>query len=185
MTGSVPRTDYDSMVQVERESGTTNGAISAAEAFHSSDLAWPGQVPGKVALVAGTSHCTMGQIVKKPAFQAGPVKLGTAWDYGQIDGDGTVVRFSASLNDGKIESLPIYYRGATHGGLMDPQYLQVALDVLRDRTVPKEASGSLPFGGFFCKSISVHSPLEMQLTDSSGRRLGGGPSPSVEYLEVP
>jgi pimeloyl-ACP methyl ester carboxylesterase len=184
VTGSTPRTDYASLVQAEKDNGVTSAAIGLAEAFHASDLSWPGLAAGKIALVAGTKHCTMGQIVRKPAFQAGPVKLGTAWDFGEIDGDGTVVRFSASLNDGKIGSLPIYFRDATHGELTNSQNLQVALDLVRDLNVPKEAPGSPPFGGFLCKTISVHSPLEMQLTDSSGRRLGG-PSPSVEYLEVP
>ena len=178
---SPPLTDYATLRAREVAKGATAFALTQAEAFHADDLSWLPAAPGKVSLIAGVGQCTMGQIVENYSLQIGPIKLGDAYDYGEIDGDGTVVRRIASFDDrARAGSANVYYRTKVHGDLAGADVLNDALTLLRDQSIPTGTPG----GAMNCSAISVHSPMELQVTDSAGHRMGGSDTRSIRY-EIP
>jgi hypothetical protein len=174
LTTSPNQRSYADLRAAEISSGVSNAAITSAESFHASDLTWPQTLSGtNISLFAGAGHCTIGQVQKKDhnPFPFGP-RL-TYYDFGEVNGDGTVTIGSSSMNGGSAGggNLPVYYRFADHGQMGDnTAILKDALQVVQgsdtvSRGNPNTASN--------CKSVSIHSPMEMLITDPSGNRVGG------------
>jgi pimeloyl-ACP methyl ester carboxylesterase len=188
---------YTDLRQAELDSGVYQSAISSDETFHNSDLGWPSQLSNtNISDFVGTGKCTVGQIQVK-THPSGPFNwFGSQvkyYDFGEINGDGTVTIGSASMNNGNAGggSLVnhIYYRSAEHGQMGDdPSILTDALRVvLGDDTVDhgsptSQPSSILGIGG--CRTVSVHSPMEVLLTEPSGDRVGGL-TPGDAFMEDP
>jgi hypothetical protein len=139
--------------------------------------------------MVGTGKCTIGQILKQPVVSFplpgnNTFKLGTRWDIRNIDGDGTVVRRSASLDDGRLApNVSFFYRNLDHNGIgTDNSVLSDAISFLQGSTPPRGTIGSPE--AKTCTQLIVESPMELQITDSKHRRLGslGGPT---DYREQP
>lgn len=183
-TVSPPRTDYQDLRDHELAEGASATAVSAGEAFHSTDLTWAANVSGKLSLFAGSGHCTLGQITASnhqwPPFY-GPTTV--QYNYGELNGDGTVTLGSASLGMGSLGGghLSIYYRDKDHNGMgTDTHILTDVLSILQDKSVsPGTVSGTWPF----CNTVSARSPIEIQVTDASGNKLGGL-APGQDNLQV-
>lgn len=174
LTTSPNQRSYSDLRAAELSSGVSSTAIAAAEAFHSSDLTWPQTLSGtNISLFAGAGHCTIGQIQLKDhnPFPFGP-RL-TYYDFGEVDGDGTVTIGSSSMNGGSAGggNLPVYYRFGDHAQMgLDAAILTDALHVVQGSdTVSRGNPNTAPN----CKSVSIHSPMEMLVTDPSGNRVGG------------
>lgn len=184
-TVSPRRTDYQDLRNHELAEGASPAAVAAGEAFHSSDLSWPANVAGKLSLFAGSGKCTIGQITANrhqwPPL-VGPVT--TQYDYGEINGDGTVTLGSASMGGGTLGggNYSLYYRDGTHEDMAHrTDILTDALHILRDQAVdPGHPSGTWPF----CQSVSARSPMEIQVTDAAGNQLGGL-TPDQNRLQLP
>ena len=174
LTTSPNRRSYADLRAAEISSGVSGAAIASAEAFHSSDLTWPQALSGtNVSLFAGAGHCTIGQVQLKARnpFPFGP-RL-TYFDFGEVNGDGTVTIGSSSMNGGTAGggNLPVYYRFADHGQLgSSAAILTDALHVVQGSDTVARGN---PNPAFNCKSVSIHSPMEMLITDPSGERVGG------------
>lgn len=149
------------------------------------------QLTAQVRLVAGTGKCTIGQVIERTRPELvgrpqGPFqpRFTTTFDYGEIDGDNTVVRQSAAVQAPVVglfanASFPIIYRPFTHGELASSRALRDALALLRDE-IPVLGVPQKPT----CFLFSVHSPVEFVLTDGQGRRLGAS-GPSETFREIP
>jgi pimeloyl-ACP methyl ester carboxylesterase len=179
--GGIPGSDYARLRQEETLNQTTPANLDGAEAFHSNDLTWLSDLPSlgvtaKVSIVVGTGQPTMGQI--REVFVPNPVdpqRPGTrAFDYVAVDGDGTVTRQSASLEDSAkgIQdhgAATVYYRPFVHGDLVaQGKGLDLALRLVDDDPTVETGTPQPPSGAI----LSVHSPMQMLVTDSSGRRVG-------------
>jgi pimeloyl-ACP methyl ester carboxylesterase len=174
---------YAEVRNYELNAGVTPVAFATAESFHASDLGWGGQLAGRnIAVFSGVSKCTIGQIqFRQQATRAG---MRTYIDYADVNGDGTVVEGVSSMNEGRLVPFSVYYRKADHAQMgQSSDVLKDALAVVQDKTVNK---GSPTDPGFFsfCHGISVHSPMEVLVTDAQGRRLGGF-DPTTDLKEMP
>jgi pimeloyl-ACP methyl ester carboxylesterase len=166
--------DYTALRQAETASGVYPSAIAAAESFHASDLSWPQSLASTdISLFSGTGSCTPGQVQLKTRSRLPFGRRTQYYDFGEVDGDDTVSVGSSSMDGGRAGggSLPVYYRHATHTEMGDsPDVLADALKVVQGSTSVDHGS---PGTAVRCKSVSVHSPMEMMLTDPSGKRVGG------------
>ena len=172
----------DTLQTLERQSGAVVSGMDGADDFHADDLTWLATTPQdvSVSLVAGVGHCTLGQVTVSTVVKTRPLTMiGTELDYGEVDGDGTVVRGSATLGDGTYAgNAELYYRDADHLELANESaILQDVLTILGGQ-VPLGDASATPW---FCKTVSVHSPMELQITDSSGRVLGGPDAESISF----
>jgi pimeloyl-ACP methyl ester carboxylesterase len=181
------RGDYAYLRDLLRERGVSASLIDDAEAFHSHDLTWLARVPSAVDLFVGTGECTFGTIIKRTSLELDfpVVRVVTNWDFANVDGDGTVVRQSASLEDADVgwsrnAGHRVVYRPLQHYQLASNDGLATALDLLRD----EEVADGAPRPPFVCFTFSVHSPAEVVLTDGAGRRVGS-PDGKTIYLDVP
>jgi hypothetical protein len=183
---AVPQSSYAGLRQAEIDAGAVPSALTDAENFHASDLSWPSQVPGTISIIAGTGECTVSQIHVQTVYQgSGPFGLGspfgqtkvTQYDFQASDGDDTVTRVSASFDDGRMAGPfkgHIYYMVGTHSDLGNSSDALAAAYALLGRdsgplpndlyTTPQPARG--------CLTISLHSPMELRVTDASGNQLG-------------
>jgi hypothetical protein len=190
--GGTPGDTYARLTQEYLANSVTPALLGASLNYHADDLTWlshlPGDVTAKIYLVAGTGRCTIGGIRVKATLQGSSVsrKWVRSLDYIQIDGDGTVIRQSAALSDpakginGAGSASVIYVNmshaqlaGGSGGGLAVADALIHGAFVAAG--VPLQPS---------CTTISVHSPAELLVTDSSGRRTGSV-TPTTTYSEIP
>ena len=189
---TVGANDYPFLAQTELERGVPTDTIDEVETFRAGDLTWTRNLFTDTTLLAGTGECTIGQVIRRPVLELLPTPhIGTAWDARDVDGDGTVVRQSASLQDASrgFDLAPgtVLYRATKHDGLMRSAALTDVLGVLRGSPVDRGAPR--PFFG--CRILSIHSPMEVVLQDNLGRRTGSvdgetmiGESPNVRYTRV-
>jgi len=198
---------YSDLRQAELNSGVYQSAITSAETFHASDLTWPAQLSSQnISVFVGSGQCTPAQIQKK-SHPSGPFNwFGSQVDYfdfGEANGDGTVTIDSASMANGLAGGGGlmghIYYRHADHGQMGDkpsiskngkqvPILTDALKVVLGDSTVDHGSPTPQPGGGIFgigsCRTVSVHSPMEVLVTDSAGARVGGV-NPGDAFMEAP
>jgi hypothetical protein len=190
--GGTPGATYARLTQEYLANSVTSALLFRSVNYHADDLRWldrlPGDVTAKIYLVAGTAHCTIGGIRVKAVRQN--TGSGNRWvrqlDYVQVDGDGTVLRQSAALSDpargiyGAGNAQVIYVNmshaqlaGGSGGGVA------VADALIHGVSVPAGVPAQMN-----CATIAVHSPSELLVTDSSGRRTGSV-SPTLAYSEIP
>lgn len=190
--GGTPGSSYGRLTQEYLANSVTPAILQSSLNYHADDLTWlshlPADVTAKIYLVAGTGRCTVGGIRVKARLQI--TSVAKTWvrslDYVQIDGDGTVIRQSAALSDpakginGAGSASVIYVNmshaqlaGGSGGGLAVAESLIHGKPVVAG--VPLQPS---------CTTISVHSPAELLVTDSSGRRTGSV-TPTTTYSEIP
>lgn len=176
-----PVSGCSELQDLERNAQAPAAGLQAANAFHADDLSWLNSVPSgtAVSLFAGTGQCTLGQIQESSSFDLATLSTVPTFDYKEVDGDGTVVRQSASLSDGQFApGASIYYRPTSHMGLAnDDGVLHDVLAVLHGQH-PSTGSTQQRWG---CTTVSVHSPMELQVTDSNGRVLGGPSADALSY----
>jgi pimeloyl-ACP methyl ester carboxylesterase len=176
LTTTSARKTYDDLRAVEIASGVETAAILPAEDFHSSDLDWPTALSrANVSLFAGTGKCTAAQVQRRMRRIPRSARTVYYWDFGEVNGDGTVVIGSSSMDSGRAggANLPVYYRVGTHQDM--GSNLGILWDAVRvaqgDPTVTR--SGPTDPGFFGCRTVSIHSPMEMLVTDADGSRVGG------------
>ncbi len=183
---TVARRDYLYLHDLLLERHVPETLIADAEAFHRDDLTWLSRTSSAVTLLAGTGDCTLGTIIKLTTFDLIPTpRIVTRLDSAQIDGDGTVVRQSASLEDAEASwshagGHRVVYRQLPHFALASNAGLPTILGLLRNDDV----SNGEAHPPFICFNFSVHSPAEIVLTDGAGRRVGSADG-KVPLLEVP
>jgi pimeloyl-ACP methyl ester carboxylesterase len=162
------------LVFCQDEAAVTTAAFNAANAFHNQEDDWYNHVSTPVAIMVGTGKCTIGEILKEPVvtFSRAGRTVTTRWDIRNIDGDGTVTRRSASLDDGRLApSVSLYYRNFDHSGMgSETSVLSDAVSILHGST-PSRGTIGAP-NAKTCTQIIVESPMELQITDSQGKRLG-------------
>lgn len=174
------------LVFCQDEAPVTTAAFNAANAFHNQEDDWYNRVNTPVAIMVGTGKCTIGQILKEPVvtFSRAGRMVSTRWDIRNIDGDGTVTRRSASLDDGRLApNVTLYYRNFDHSGMgSESSVLADAVAILQGSPPAQGAIGAP--NSKTCHQIIVESPMELQITDSQGRRLGSLDG-QTDYREQP
>ena len=171
-TAPGPSDTYCSRFGCRNEAPVTTAAFDSANAYHDQEDDWYNHVTTPVAIMVGTGRCTVGEIVKQPVLSIFGVNLGTREDIRNVDGDGTVTRRSASLDDGLLApNVSIYYRNYDHNGMgSNASVLSDAVSILNGAATPKGVIGTP--NGTTCTQLIVESPMELQVTDSQGRRIG-------------
>jgi pimeloyl-ACP methyl ester carboxylesterase len=174
------------LIFCQDEAAVTPAAFNASNAFHNLEDDWYNHISTPVAIMVGTGQCTIGQILKEPVVtpsRFGPVKS-VRWDIRNIDGDGTVPRRSASLDDGRLApNVALYYRNFDHSGMgSQTSVLSDAVSILHGSTPSSGTIGSP--NPTTCHQIIVESPMQMLITDSQGRRMGSLDG-STEFREQP
>jgi pimeloyl-ACP methyl ester carboxylesterase len=191
--GGIPGSGYARLRQEYLLNHVTPSNLDSAETYHADDTNWlrslPRSVNPNVALVAGTGQCTIGQIRETvaPAVADSPGSLTRSFDYRAVDGDTEVVRQSAALEDpargiSYHGRATVYYRTFTHDGLVRRgQGLDLAYQLVTDdRTV---APGHPEAQSASCTIVSVHSPMQLVVTDGRGRKTGL--TGSHEFDQIP
>jgi pimeloyl-ACP methyl ester carboxylesterase len=142
------RANAEALRSAELEAQASKVAAMGAATWHGDDLKWLEPLGSRVFLIAGRGKCTAGRVHRGA--------LGGASISWWIDGDGTVVRQSASLTDDRIPgaafSANVHYLNLDHGGLVSIDGLNIVLKLLREQKVVDEGSPipsgfcGLPFG---------------------------------------
>ena len=142
--------------------------FSPSENFHNLDNSLSNTNGVDVVVIAGSGKNTLGQIIEEK----------TKKDIMNVNGDGTVPLFSASLIDsGKNKSLlgnaKVFYANQEHGDLVaSGSALALVKNILENNNqLPDGVSTkayALPKGWLF----SVHSPVNINIYDSSGNHTG-------------
>jgi pimeloyl-ACP methyl ester carboxylesterase len=190
--GGISGTGYARLRQEEVLNQTTPAILDGAESYHADDLTWLSSIAssgftGKVSLVVGTGTPTIGQI--REVFVPNPVdptRPGSrTFDYVATDGDGTVARQSAAIEDpakGIQDHGPatVYYRPFSHADMAaNGKGLDLAFQLISDDPNVAVGAPQAPSGTI----LSVHSPMEVVVTDAGGRRVGATGGDTFE--EVP
>jgi pimeloyl-ACP methyl ester carboxylesterase len=190
--GGIPGSDYARLRQEYLFNRVTASNVDSAETYHADDSSWlmslPPKVRSKVALVAGTGQCTIGQIRETiaPASAGSPGSLTRAFDYKVVDGDTEVVRQSAALEDPARGiryrgDATVYYRAFTHDGLVrQGQGLDLAYQLITDDG--NVAPGRPESQSASCTIVSVHSPMQVVVTDGRGRKTGVSGSRELDQI---
>src|SRR5439155_1062254 len=111
----------------------------------------------------GIGFCTTGQVVEYSTESANGLPA-TGVRRIPVEGDGRVVRHA---NGSAADSRVIFVDGAGHANaLIQDLGLGVALEVLHDRA-PASSTATHP-----CGQIQIHSPADVVVSDSAGRRTG-------------
>jgi pimeloyl-ACP methyl ester carboxylesterase len=175
----------------QNEAPVTTAAFDSANAFHDQQDDWYNHVSTPVSIMVGTGLCTAGEIVKQPVVSILGLNVGTREDIRNVDGDGTVTRRSASLDDGHLApNVTVYYRNFDHNGMgSNAVVLRDAVSILQGFTPPQGIIGAP--SGKTCTQLIVESPMELQITDSQGRRLGSldgrvdfGEQPANDFMRL-
>lgn len=150
--------------------------FSPSEAFHALDNSLSNTNGVDVMLIAGSGQKTLGQIIEEKRISL----LGIPYiheDMININGDGTVPLFSASLNDpSKNKSLSgnakVFYVKQDHSGLVSSgPALNLIKNILDNNSQLPDGVSLQPyhFGG---TGLSVHSPVNIHVYDSENRHTG-------------
>jgi hypothetical protein len=150
--------------------------FTPSENFHNIDNNLSNTNGVDVTLVAGSGVGTIGQIVETNLVDIAGIKLPKK-DILLINGDKTVPLYSASLNDAiKNISLkgtsPVYYVNAKHEDLpVTDSVLDLIKNILNgDSKIPNGISDQpINLKG---TSISIHSPVDLNIYDSNGKHTG-------------
>lgn len=161
--------------------------FNPSEAFHSLDSNYSSTNGVDVVVIAGSGQPTLGQIIEEKTILLSGVQR-VHKDLLDINGDGTVPLFSASLNDPSksisfLGPAKVFYTNQNHGGLVsDGPALNLVKNIL-------EGNSQLP-GGVLTKAysltngwlFSVHSPVNIHIYDSSGNHTGPTPGGFEENI---
>ncbi len=150
--------------------------FNPSEVFHVLDDTLSNTNGVDVTVIAGSGQKTLGQIIEEKRISL----LGIPYvhkDMININGDGTVPLFSASLNDsGKNLSLfdktKVFYTNQDHGGLVSSgSALNLVKNILDNNSQLPDRVSTQPyhFGG---TGLSVHSPVSIHVYDSLGNHTG-------------
>ena len=147
-----------------RSHDVSDPVLTAAERFHDADRSWLDAIGStRVTFEMGIGFCTTGQVVEYSTESANGLPA-TGVRRIPVEGDGRVVR---NANGSAAERRVIYVDGAGHANtLIQDLGLGVALDVLHDRA-PASSTATHP-----CGQIQIHSPADVVVSDSAGRRTG-------------
>ncbi|MBI2613263.1 MAG: hypothetical protein HYW62_00605 [Candidatus Levybacteria bacterium] len=150
--------------------------FNPSEAFHTLDNSLFSTNGVDVTLIAGSGQKTLGQIVEEKRTSL----LGIPYihkDTININGDGTVSLFSASLNDSDngisfLGNAKVFYTKQDHGNLVSSgSALNLIKNILNDDNQLPVGVSAQPY--FFSGSqISVHSPVNIHVYDSLGNHTG-------------
>lgn len=157
--------------------GRNANVLNTANTFHDSlDVSFSNGNNVDISLIVGSGLPTIGQV---------HTYLKTNW-LGQqkkeqeefyINGDQTVPLFSASLTDGSVSlagTNKIYYVKQEHGALMEigseKPALPLVISLLANQPLPGGVA-TAPFG-FSGTAVSIHSPVELHVYDSSNNHTG-------------
>ncbi|MFZ5821032.1 MAG: lipase/acyltransferase domain-containing protein, partial [Chloroflexota bacterium] len=159
--------------------------FNIAKDFHSRlDSSWDTGIPvPEVNLIAGTGLCTIGQYQSTWRIKTGPVRIDPIIRVNEVNGDGTVPLFSASLYDAKrgIDhrgGANLYYVAreyANHPFLLAKEPIrQLVINLLQgDDSLPSGiiSEADVP-GKCLGTVINVESPVELHVTDAGGNHTG-------------
>ncbi len=159
--------------------GHNTNLFIPAENFHNMDNNYANTNGVDVTMIAGSGIATLGQIIEKYAINLFGIQIPKK-DEVMINGDGTVPLFSASLDDPANNhsvkgTSKVYYSKQNHGGLAQTgPALDLIKNILSDNT-------NLPIGitsspvSLKGKLVSVHSPINILITDSLNNQSGVNP----------
>ena len=148
-----------------QERGVSSPTLATSQSFHASDASWTTPIGAHVTFVSGVNLCTPGQLADYTGEAADGVTPIDMHRLVMVTGDGTVTRHATGVPATANELL---LSGVDHGrGLIQDTGLGAALSVVQDRPRATDAAT-----GVSCKTAAVHSPAELVITDSSGRRTG-------------
>ncbi len=159
--------------------------FNMAEAFHNRlDFSWDSGIPvPEVDLIVGTGLCSIGQYQSTWRIKVGPVRIDPIVRINEVNGDGTVPLFSASLYDpdrgiDHRGGANVYYvakKYSSHAFLLSKEPIsQLVLNLLmgdsnlpdgiiQEADVPKKCSGA---------TINIESPVDLHVTDAIGNHTG-------------
>ena len=181
---------YQTYIQALNQFGVSVWATSDAQAFHASDSSWIASLPvdlqQRMTILAGTGYSTPGQTRVSTVLQlntycptlgvscTSDITTRDSYDYSDVDGDGTVPRQSAALEEQPGQNAMhgaarVIYLKTQHAWMgANDQLVPDALKIIRNQQV---ASGTVqtPAGDFV---ISVHSPAELQVSDAASNVTG-------------
>ena len=150
--------------------------FNLSEAFHTLDNSLFNTNGVDVTVVAGSGQKTLGQIIEEKRISL----LGIPYiheDMININGDGTVPLFSASLNDPSknlslFNSAKVFYTNQEHGNLVSSgPALNLVKNILNNDSQLPDRVSDKPYH-FSGTGLSVHSPVNINVYDSLGNYTG-------------
>ena len=166
--------NYSQMKVTLQNYGHNASLFNYSEAFHSLDEKLSDTNGVDVTLIAGSGRNTLGQIIEEKRISL----LGIPYihkDMVNINGDGTVPLFSASLVDyGKTgEDDKVFYTNQDHGSLVaSGSALNLIKNILEENEDLPDGVSKKPYSLSSGWLFSKHSPVDMSIYDSSGNRTG-------------
>ncbi|MBI4096129.1 MAG: alpha/beta hydrolase [Candidatus Levybacteria bacterium] len=163
--------------------GHNTSLFAPSETFHNLDNSLSNTNGVNVTVIAGSGRPTLGQIVEEKRVSL----LGIPYvhkDMININGDGTVPLFSASLNDpGRnlsfFDSAKVFYTNQEHGQLVaNGSALNLVKNILNNSNQLPDRVSSTPYS-FSGTQVSVHSPVNIHVYDFEGRHTG--PTPDGDF----
>ncbi len=184
VTGSL---NYAETKELLTNLGHNTSLYQQSEALHELDVNLPVTNGVRVINIVGSGKPTLGQIVEKNVIDFLGIIIPKR-DEIVINGDGTVPLFSASLTDTAndktlLGDAELYYTRQDHGELMIAgPALQLVHRILSDSTILPEGISATPYS-FRGTRLSVHSPVDIHVYDSSGNHTG--PTDDGYEVEIP
>ena len=166
--------------------GHNTSLFAPSEAFHSIDNGYSNINGVDLTIIAGSGKNTLGQIIEEKTTSLIGVQT-LHKDTRDINGDGTVPLFSASLDDpdknqSLLGSAKLYYTNLEHGQLAAPgPALNLVKNVLSDDSAIPDGVSNTPFK-FSGHKVSVHSPVNIHAYDLSGNHTGLTPDGFEENI---
>ncbi|MDP2585683.1 MAG: hypothetical protein Q8P29_02265 [Candidatus Levybacteria bacterium] len=150
--------------------------FTPSEAFHTLDNSLSNTNGVDITVIAGSGQPTLGQIVEEKRISL----LGLPYvhkDMMNINGDGTVPLFSASLNDSSknlslFDSTKVFYTNQDHGSLVSSgPALNLVKNVLDGNSDLPDRVSRNPYH-FSGTGVSVHSPVNVHVYDTNHKHTG-------------
>jgi triacylglycerol esterase/lipase EstA (alpha/beta hydrolase family) len=172
-TGSL---NYSQTKALLKSFGYNAPLFNPSEAFHALDKNISNTNGVDVTVIAGSGQKTLGQIIEEKRISL----LGIPYvhrDILNIDGDGTVPLFSASLNDADknlslFNSAKVFYTDQDHGNLVTSgPALNLVKNILNNNSQLPDRVSDHPYN-FSGTGLSVHSPVNIHVYDLVGRHTG-------------
>jgi pimeloyl-ACP methyl ester carboxylesterase len=149
--------------------------FTPTENFHSIDDQLENTNGVDITLIAGSGLPTLGQIIEKQTT-IGPLKVSKK-DALMINGDNTVPLFSASLKDlernrSLLGDAHLYFSKQIHTNLVsNGPALNLVKNILSGTNTLPSGTQNQPYA-FNGQLISLHSPVNMEITDKAGNKTG-------------
>ena len=175
--------NYNQIKSLLTNLGHNTSLFTPAELFHNLDINLPNTNGVEVYNIVGSGQPTLGQIIESYNINFAGIKL-PKLDKIDINGDGTVPLFSASLTDPQKNlsyggNSKIYYTNQEHKNLVTSgPALSLVKNILEGSSQLPDGVSTQPYS-FSGTTLSVHSPVNIHAYDSDGNHTG--PTPNGDF----